>query len=195
MSTSFQSGWFAARVRSNHEEKVGIQLAERGFEAFSPTYEVRRRWTDRWKTVELPLIPGYVFCRLYSSDWLPVLQTPGVVHMVGYGKTPVPVDEREMESLRILAGSGLPAAPHDYLRVGQLVRVCRGPLLGLEGMLESIKNSHRITISITLLQRSVSTEIEASWALPVAAAHREGLNPKVLAPASSWPTPPASLPE
>jgi transcription antitermination factor NusG len=155
--------WYALRVRSNFEQKSSTLLQERGFEQFSPTYRCRSYWSDRVKWVERPLFPGYVFCRFNPHNWLPVLQTPGVVQTVSFAGKPVPVDDRELESLRILVRSPLPLFPRAFLRVGQKVVIKRGPLTGLEGIVEEFGKNCRIVVSITLLQRSVSAEVDAEW--------------------------------
>ena len=85
--------WFALRVRSNFEKVTSQILRQKGYEAFLPTYFSRNRWSDRVKTVERPLFPGYLFCRFDQADRLPILVTPGVVGVVGLGKIPVPIPD------------------------------------------------------------------------------------------------------
>jgi transcription antitermination factor NusG len=155
--------WYALRVRSNFERKSAELLHQKGLEEFLPSYRRRSRWSDRTKWVERPLFPGYLFCRFDPQNWLPVLQTPGVVHAVGFGGKPVPVEEAEIESLRTLVRSSVPLFPQAFLRVGQKVRIKTGPLAGVEGILEQFEKNCRITVSISLLQRSVSAEIDAEW--------------------------------
>src|ERR1700742_2739863 len=80
--------WFAIRVRSNYERITAAHLEERGYERFAPAYKTERRWSDRTKQIDQYLFPGYIFCRFDPSDRLAVLTTPGVVDLVGFGKTP-----------------------------------------------------------------------------------------------------------
>lgn len=158
-----QSCWYALRVRSNFEKKTANFLNQRGFEEFMPTYEARRYWSDRVKLVERPLIPGYVFCRFDAARRLPIMQAPGVVQIVSFGSEPIPVDEAEIESLRALVRSAVPLFPRIFLHVGERVVIQRGPLNGVEGILEKFQKGYRIVVSISLLQRSVSAEIDADW--------------------------------
>jgi transcription antitermination factor NusG len=155
--------WFAVRVRSNFERKSADLLRERGLEEFLPTYRRRNQWSDRKKLIDRPLFPGYLFCRFDPQNWLPVLQTPGVVHVVSLAGKPIPVEESEVESLRTLVRSSVPLFPQAFLRVGQKVLIRNGPLAGVEGIVEQFEKNCRITVSISLLQRSVSAEIEAEW--------------------------------
>ena len=159
--------WFALRVRSKHEHVSAEHLRHRGFEEFSPTYKEEAQWSDRKKIVERFLFPGYVFCRLNPNDRLPVLTTPGVVDMVGFGQGPSPVPDVEIDRVRKMVDSGLLVTPWPFLEVGQQVILERGPLAGLEGILEEVERGARLVVSIPLLQRSVSTEVDRNWVRPV----------------------------
>src|SRR5208283_1377230 len=155
--------WFALQVRSRQEALVATQLTGQGFECFLPLYKSERRWSDRVKEISQPLFPGYLFCRLELHNRGPLLMTPGVQQIVGIGRTPIPVAETEVESIRQALSSGLPSQPWLYLEIGQRVRVNRGSLSNLEGILIKFKGSHRIVLSVSLLQRSVAMEIDLSW--------------------------------
>jgi transcription antitermination factor NusG len=162
--------WFAVRVKSQRERSVAEAIGSKGFEEFLPLYEARRRWSDRVKSLELPLFPGYVFCRLDPIQRLPILTVPGVLHFVGIGKTPAPVDESEIAAIQTAVRSGLRVEPWEFLEVGQRVRMEEGPLAGLEGILTEVRKQYRVVVSLTLLKRSVSVEIDRHWLSP--------LNPK-----------------
>ena len=164
--------WFALRVRSNFERVAGIHLRDRGVEEFSPTYKTERQWSDRKKQVERFLFPGYVFCRVNPDDRLPVLTIPGAVSLVGFGKGPSAIPEGEIDAVRRMVGSGLLVAPWPFLAAGQRVLIERGPLTGVEGILQEIKKVFRLVVSIHLLQRSVSVEVERSWVRPVTTPQR-----------------------
>jgi transcription antitermination factor NusG len=159
--------WFAVRVRSNHEKVAAEFLRLRGYEEFCPLYKAESRWSDRIKIVDRSLFPGYVFTRLDPEDRLPVLMAPGVVGMVGFGKGPCPIPDHEVENVRRMVQSGLLVTPWPYLSEGQLVLLERGPLTGMEGIVKEVKGTLRIVVSVSLLQRSVSAEIERSWVRPL----------------------------
>lgn len=155
--------WYAVRVRSNRERVVAIHLRERGFEQFVPSYKVQRTWSDRKKVIDECLFPGYVFCRLDPHNRLPVVSIPGVVGIVGLGTTPAPIAEVEMERVRAMVRSGRNVLPWPFLQLGDHVLIEKGPLAGLEGILQRTKGGYRIVVSLTLLQRSISAEIDQSW--------------------------------
>lgn len=161
--------WFALRVRSNSERLAAAHLRGRGYEEFAPSYFSERQWSDRKKITEQFLFPGYVFCRFDPQDRLPVLSVPGVVGMVRFGELILPVPEQEIERVRTVVHSGLLVRPWPFLKVGQTVLIERGPLAGVEGLLEAEKGKYRLVVSINLLQRSVSTEIDRTWIRPLSA--------------------------
>jgi len=101
-------------------------------------------------------------------DRLPILTTPGVTSIVGAGKTPVPVDDEEIEAIRAILRSGLAALPWPFLCVGSRVYIERGPLAGVEGIITNMDKVYRLIVSISLLQRSVAVEIDREWARPFA---------------------------
>jgi transcription antitermination factor NusG len=155
--------WLALQTRSRYEGFAANHLSGIGYQVFLPTYQCRRHWSDRVKQIELPLFPGYLFCRFDPHNRLPVLSTPGVIQVVGIGKKPVPVAESEITGIQTLVRSGLPSRPWVLSHVGQRVRIDRGPLAGAEGILTAFRGRHRLVLSITLLQRSVAVEVDEAW--------------------------------
>ena len=155
--------WYAVRVRPNYEKPVASALHGKGFQEFLPLIRSKRQWSDRVKIMDVPLFPGYLFCRLNLDERLPLLTTPGFLYLVGVGKNPEPVDEAEIAGIRAVLRSGLTVTPWPNLVVGQKLRLKHGPLRGLEGVLTRIANRHRIYVSVTLLQRSISVEVDPEW--------------------------------
>jgi transcription antitermination factor NusG len=159
--------WFAVRVRSNHEKTAAIHLRHKGYPEFAPSVKTERQWSDRKKIIDQFLFPGYVFSRLNPLDRLPILMMPGVVGIVGFGNGPCPIPDQEIENVRAMVNSGLLVFPWPFLERGQSVLIERGPLAGLEGILEETKGRCRLVVSINLLRRSVAAEIDRTWVRPV----------------------------
>jgi transcription antitermination factor NusG len=159
--------WFALQTRSRWEGTAAGLLRAKGLETLLPTYSTRRKWSDRNKAVDSPLFPGYVFCRFDVHNRLPVLITPGVISVVGRGKTPVAIDDLEILSIQAAIRSGVPVEPWPYVEVGERVRIENDVFNGMEGILTSFKGSHRVVISVTLLRRSVALEIDRSRITPL----------------------------
>jgi transcription antitermination factor NusG len=158
--------WFAVYTRSHHEKNVAEQLRGRGIEHFLPLYNSPRRWKDRVKILQMPLFAGYLFVRVFPSQVLHVLQTHGVSKLVGSPR-PLPLEEKEIQQLRTWLSLPLAIEPNPYLKIGQPVRVRRGPLTDVEGILVRKKNVFRLVVSIDLIQRSVALEIDAADIVPV----------------------------
>jgi transcription elongation factor/antiterminator RfaH len=162
-SASSRFPWYAVQCWLRKESVIAAQLEGQGFECFLPKYKSLREWSDRKKEVEQPLFPGYLFCRFDYTQRRPVVVTPGVLQVVGCGRTPTPIEDREMEAIQIAVASGVPGQPWPYLEVGEKVRIHTGKLSGLEGILVNFKGNHRVVLSVTLLQRSVALEVDLAW--------------------------------
>lgn len=159
--------WYAAYTSANHEKRVAEQLAVRTVEHFLPLYSSMRRWKDRRVTLALPLFPGYVFVHMALRDRLQVLQIPGVARLVGFDGTSAALPEEEIERLRTSFDSGMRAEPHPFRTVGREVRVKAGPLAGMKGILIRRKGKFRVVISVELIQRSITVQMEESDLEPV----------------------------
>lgn len=153
--------WFAVQVASRAERKVADSLACKGYECFLPLYKAKRKWSDRNKVLQLPMFPGYVFCRIFEARTGLVLATPGAVRVVGFGGKPYPVSESEISALQQVVRSGVDASPFmPFLKVGQKVEIKDGPLSGISGIIIHTKN-RRLVLSVELLMRSISIDVDA----------------------------------
>lgn len=152
--------WYAAYTCVRHEKAVARQLADRGLDCFLPLYRTVHRWKDRRKQLDLALFPGYVFVRIDLRDRLKVLQVPSVVNLVNFNGQPASIHESEIEFLRQRLVGQSQVEPHPYLSVGRRVRITKGPFAGAEGILVRKKDRCRVVMSIELLQRSVSIEVD-----------------------------------
>jgi transcription antitermination factor NusG len=170
--------WFAVRVKSNFEKRVALSLSFKGLDTFLPEYKTQRRWSDRFKTIDCPLFPGYLFCRIDLNHRLPVLSTPGFLYIVNTGSKPTPVDEAEIARIQMVVHSGLSALPWPTLAVGQKVRLVRGPLRGLEATLVEVGKHQRIYVGVSLLRRGVSVKVDSDWILPIGPLLAAGSNPE-----------------
>ena len=159
--------WYAIRIESKFGNLASATLRGKGYEEFFPLYHARRRWSDRVKEIAIPLFPGYLFCRFDAYRRLPILTTPGVISIVGAGKTPVPVSDDEISAIQAVIRSGLPAMPWPCLTVGSRILIDGGPLAGLEGIALNVDRKYRLVVSVPLLQRAVAVEIEREWVRPI----------------------------
>ena len=159
--------WYAIQTRTQYERLVARALADKGYEEFVPLFRRRRRLRGKVQEVEEPLFPGYVFGRFDVNLRLPILVTPNVRSIVGCGRVPLPVEDREIVALQSVGEAGLPAQPWPYLKVGQWVRINHGAMQDLEGILVSVRKQHRLVVSVSLLERSVAVDIDDAWVSPI----------------------------
>ena len=152
--------WYAIRVKSNRERVTADALKGKNLEVLLPTKSDSRTG----KVVpETPLFPGYLFCKFDVHLRLPVLTVPGVVHIVGIGNVPLPIDPVEIAGVKALVESPLTIVPFPFLSVGQKVEIQEGPLRGVEGVVVAHKGERKMVVSVTLLQRSLAVALEPEW--------------------------------
>jgi transcription antitermination factor NusG len=153
--------WYAVQARSNFEQLVANELRAKGFEEYCPVFKEVHQWADRKKVVELPVFPGYVFVRFAVSQAarLRILQTYGVVQILGVNGIPEAIPETELGPIRRMLDSDCAVGRHPFLQAGARVRVRRGALKDVEGVLVRVKNSARLVLSIAFLSQAVSTEV------------------------------------
>jgi len=159
--------WCAVYTRHQHEKSVSEMLQAKGFEVFLPLYDSTRRWKDRKKVISLPLFPCYVFLRGGMERRLHVLTTPGIHMMLSRGERIATIPEEEIHAIRRSVEGCLRVEPHPFLRCGERVRVIRGSLEGVEGVLTRKKNLYRLILSVEMLAQSVAVEIDARDVVPV----------------------------
>ena len=155
--------WYACRTRPRAEKQAERSLRLRGVESYLPLLEQVRQWTDRTKRVGFPLFAGYVFVRFSPGMAHEVLRTPGVLTIIRNDGSPAPVQDEELESIRILvagvnAGTSLPE-PAEFLQEGQEVIVTEGPFGGIRGMLVEDRSCARVVIRLSALRKALSVEL------------------------------------
>lgn len=165
--SSQQCAWWAVYTRHQHEKTVAHVLSNKGFEVFLPLYDSVRRWKDRSKTIALPLFPCYVFVRGGLDRRLQVLTTPGIHTVLSTGERVALIPNSEIDSIRTAVSDPARVEPHPFLRCGEKVRVTRGSLEGVVGILVRKKSLFRLVLSVEMLAQSVSVEIDAADVEPV----------------------------
>lgn len=158
--------WYAVAVAPRKERVAAKALQLKGFECFLPLYAVRRKWSDRVKTIELPLFPGYVFSSFDLERRVSILKIDSVISILGLGNRPEPIPEAEIRALQAVCRPGIHVVPCPYLATGTKIRIQEGPLRGVEGVLVEDKGT-RLILSVSLLQRSVSVHVDRDAVAPV----------------------------
>jgi transcriptional antiterminator NusG len=156
------SSWFAVQTRPRHEKKVSLGLKERGIQSFLPLRREKRQWSDRQQWIELPLFTHYVFTKIpvTAESRVSVLRTSGVLRFAGLPGCGTPVPDEQIETLQAIVDQRIPLAPHEFIKVGERVRIRGGALNGIEGILAAIKNDRSLVVSVDLIQKSVALRID-----------------------------------
>jgi transcription antitermination factor NusG len=169
------SPWWVLYTRHQHEKTVAEMLSEKGFEVFLPLYESIRLWKDRKKRITLPLFPCYVFVQGGHDRRLDILTTPGIHSILLYGERVAIVPQEEIQAIRRIVEGSRRVEPHLFLKCGERVRVTRGPLVGIEGVLVRKKNLYNLVLSVDMMAQSVAVEIDATDVEPVTAQTHAGI--------------------
>ena len=165
--------WYALQVRPRFEKHVQMHLEDKGYEVFYPTFTTTRQWSDRVKSLSFPFIPRICLLSIQcpreaSNPHYPWCEPGGGCRE----DADTVVDEAELLAIRRVMQSGVAAQPWPYLRVGETVQIENGPLEGMTGIVTRIKNSCRLVVSVSLLMRSVSVELDSHWIKPVSSPAR-----------------------
>lgn len=158
--TALTYPWYAIRTKSNHEKAAFEILESKGYETFWPRYSVRTRWSDRVVESQRPLFSTYLFCRFDARQKAPVVSTPGVVGVVGFGQVPAAIPDSQVEAVQRLVEAGVTPETCKFFQEGQRVRIKNGVLSGAEGILVRRDSNYKFIVSIEILQRSVSVSID-----------------------------------
>lgn len=154
--------WFAVQTWPRYEKKVASELAKKAADVFLPLVKDRHKWSDRVRTVEVPLFSSYLFVNIPQDvdARVSVLRTNGVSNFVGVRGIGTPVPESQIESVRTLLDRGISFSHHPFLNVGQRVRVLSGSLRGVEGVLTGMANDDpSLVVTIQIIQRSVAIRL------------------------------------
>jgi len=154
--------WYGLQTRPRHEKIVAQRLEERGVKTFLPLVTEVHRWSDRKKSVQVPLFGCYVFARFVPNraDRLRVLRVDGVFGLVGARGEGTPIPDSEIDSVRSVIEGPVPWSSHPFLKIGQRVRIRSGSLDGMEGILVSSNGDRTLVISVDAIQRSLSVRVE-----------------------------------
>jgi len=152
--------WYALYTKSRNEKKVALRLLDRGYETYLPLQKTRRKWSDRTKLVEVPLINSYVFVRMVLSQRFEVLQDPGAVFFINFERLPAPVADKDIEYLKRILGEGFEVeAVHEVMEVGQKIKVVIGQLTGMEGELVEHRGGQKVLVRIENIPFSLVVSI------------------------------------
>jgi len=161
--------WFAVHTRAKHEKKVAFELERRGVSAFVPLVAQVRQWSDRKKVLEWALFSCYAFVHTHSASeiYRSVLQTPGVLRWVSFGKSPAVIPGPQIEAVKRIVETRVNCTLHPFLKAGHKVRIRGGCLEGLECILLSQPGDQKLVVSIERIERSICISAEGYVLEPI----------------------------
>lgn len=159
--------WYAVYTYPRHEKAVTEQLEAKYIETFLPTFVTESRWKDRRVQIQTPAFPRYVFVRSNKSERSKVFAVPGVVRILSYNGTPAPIDELEIEAVKLCLERGATLEAHTSIEIGEHVRVRSGMLEGVVGLVVRCKNARRLIVPISLINQSIAVEVDANLLEPL----------------------------
>jgi transcription antitermination factor NusG len=145
----------------NHEKRAKDRLTEDGLIVFCPLRHVKVRWSDRWKKIYKPVMPGYLFAYVTEAERIKVLEDPSVLYTVFWNKKPVTIRQEEIEAMIYLI-DGANAIDHHGLEEGFHVIVNNGYLAGYEGVVVKVARQ-KVTLKIEGLNMDFIVEIPARF--------------------------------
>ena len=164
--------WIAVYTKSRHEKVVNSLFSEKGIEAYLPLIRRKRKWSDRTKWIDDPLFHSYIFACIDLKDYLDVLQTDGVHHIIKFQNHIATIPESQIIGLKQMIDGGYDPEPTEYLILGDKVRIRGGPLLGIEGIVSRIDGVDRFVIKIEAIQHAVSVLIDRKFLKPISETNR-----------------------
>src|ERR1035441_6812756 len=150
--------WYAVQTRARHERVIVQRFRDKGLTTFLPLVTEVRRWSDRLKSVELPLFSCYVFVKIAATneDRLRVLRTDNVFDLVGVPRQGTPIPDEQIDAVRTIVEQRVDWETYPFLKIGQRVRIRSGALDGVEGLLVSRDGKRSVVVSVDAIQRSLS---------------------------------------
>jgi transcription antitermination factor NusG len=154
--------WYAVHTKSRHEKRVAEQFEEKLICTFLPLLRGIHKWSDRQCKVEIPMFSCYTFVQMAQTPYerATILRTPGVLGFVGNERRGAPIPREQIESLQKAISGNIPCFAHPFINAGMRVRIRGGALEGVEGILERGSGDRRVVVSLELLHRSISIQVE-----------------------------------
>ncbi len=164
--------WHALYVRSRAEKKVLSQLEDNGYQAYLPLITQIKKWSDRKKKVEEPLFRSYVFVYSNEKEHIPILNIYGVIKFVTFEKQAVVVPENQILAIKKFvseyeSGEEYKMQNNAELKEGQMVRIINGPMKGLVGKLETIRNKRHLIVFIEVVGQYIPVHLPRAKVEPV----------------------------
>lgn len=154
--------WYPVYTHPRAEKKVCAALLNKGVEAYLPLYRQQKRWSDRKKWVEEPLIKSYLFVRILEHEQTEVLMTRGVARFIYFSGKIASMPDRQISELKLLTASPYELeVTEENLQQGESIKIKAGPLKGMSGEIISYRSKKELAIRLESLGCSVIAHVAA----------------------------------
>jgi transcription antitermination factor NusG len=156
--------WYAIYTRPRAEKLVHSRFIEVDVESFLPLQKTYRKWSDRKKLVEKPLLSSYIFVKVIPVDFPKVYRTTGVVKFVSFEGQPVAIPQNQIDNLKLLVNSNAEIeVTSEKFEKGDNVEVVTGSLIGLTGELIKVDGKKRVVVRIDRLDQNIIVTIPLTF--------------------------------
>ena len=148
--------WVAAYTKPRNEKKVYDRLVQEGFETYLPLKKTLRKWSDRKKIVEVPLLPSYIFIRVTEKEYYPILGLSGIIRYVTFEGKAAPIPDKQIDILKMLLGQDIDIeVASENFRLGDRVEIILGSMVGFEGQIVKHKGKSKAIIQIDHVSHAI----------------------------------------
>ena len=126
--------WEVVYTRSNYEKKAHQLLSQSGLHSFCPVITVKSKWADRYKLIEKPLFPSYLFVYVSAIEEHKVLATAGILNYVNFCGRPAIMPDEDISRINGILSTynGIETINRKQLVVGDKVLINKGFKAGSE---------------------------------------------------------------
>lgn len=161
--------WIAVYTKSRFEKVVHENLESKGIISYLPLIRKKRRWSDRWKWVDVPMFSSYVFAKIISSHQAYVLETPGVHKIIKFQNKIAIIPEYQIQSIKQIIEGGFDPVATEYFVVGDEVEIIGGPMVNVRGIVARIDGEDKFIVKIDAIQHAVAVHIDRKFLKPLKA--------------------------
>jgi transcription antitermination factor NusG len=157
--------WCVFYTLPKHERKVSSHLRGKNYETYLPTKKIVRQWSDRKKTVVVPLFPNYLFVKSEPEQLYYILSATGIVKVLTEDRQPTIIPEEEIERIRLIANNETEVEVSRWeheLNPTSYVRVNEGPFTGVSGRIIKEKGNYRLLVELKSLHKVLQVNVSAA---------------------------------
>ena len=155
--------WIAVYTKPRHEKTVNRNFKKKNIDSYLPLIRQKHRWSDRMKWVETPIFKSYIFAHIDIKNYIDVLETRGVHHIIKFQNKITVIPDDQINNLKKMIEGGFDPFPSDYFTIGDKVEVVGGPLRGINGIVARNDTLGKLIIKIDAIQHAVAVQIESKY--------------------------------